>query len=902
MFLSRENTFNSNKLKIFIVLFVCSLLLLNSLQCQNISVSGIVKDSIENPLSFANIIVKPRKVSQKIIFVLADENGRYRLKLKKNRSYTISVSYLGYETTTFNITPAENITKHIVLKEAKNQLDEVVIELPVTIKQDTIVYSTDKFVDGSERKLKNVLKKLPGVEVDKSGGVTVQGKKVTKLLVDGKKFFGGGTKLGVENIPADAVDKVEVIDNYNEVAFLKNISDSEDMAMNIQLKEDKKHFVFGDVEAGANVGYNSYYKASANLFYYSPKTNVNFIGNLNNIGEKTFTFRDYMSFQGGINAVFSGNFNWKGGDFSQFLENRDILSSNQRFGALNITKTVASKLDVSGYVIFSQSDTKGFNETHNEYTTFIEDKTSKTNSNNLLAIGKLNLEYAPNTKEQWYARTQVKKSDASNENNILSIISTEKNNITTNRRDNTWYINQNIEWHKDHSYEHTFSAIADYTFDKNTPTANWLASNSYAKTIKNIVQPVDTTQNNLRLFQDKFTEKHYLHTVFKDFWVLNNNNHIYSTVGNTHQQEKFRSNDFQLLDDENINDFSAGGFNNNTVFKHNDFFAGIHYKFRKGIFTFKQGAYLHNYRWKVNQEEPIENSKWVLLPDFLLKIEFNKSKKIQLNYNLKTNFSNASQLANRFYLQSYNSVFKGNPILENELYHSARLRYSRFSLYRGLMLHASANYTKKVKGYRSAVSFDGVNRFLTMQLFENPNEDWNIRGSLRKRIKKIRYNFVGSYNNSKYLQSINGVFVNNKNINYSMEVGAETLFDNFPAIEVGYKRTIGNYTSSNSVSKFITNEPFVNIDYDFLKGFIFNFDYTHYNYQNKSIGAKNKYDIANATLSYQKEDSPWLFKLTTQNLFNTTFKQSNSFSYYLISDTKTYIMPRVVLFSIGYKL
>ncbi|GFD78237.1 hypothetical protein KUL118_10990 [Tenacibaculum sp. KUL118] len=869
---------------------------------QTSTLKGIVRDNLGNPLSYVNIIAESGNVNKNMMFAISDDEGRYRLNLKKDNVYTITVSMMGFESRKIKVLSTQNTVKNITLIEAKNQLEEVVIELPVMIKKDTIIYDTDKFVNGSERKLKNVLKKLPGVEVDKNGEVTVQGKKVTKLLVDGKKFFGGGTKLGVENIPADAVDKVEVIENYNEVAFLKNISDSEDMAMNIRLKEDKKRFVFGDVEAGANVGYDSYHKASANLFYYAPKTNINFIGNLNNIGEQTFTFKDYMNFQGGVNAVFSGNFNWKGGGFSQFFENSDILSSDQYFGALNVTKTVASKFDVSGYVIFSQSDTKSLNKTRNEYTTFIEDKTSNIDNNTLLGIGKLNLEYVPNTKERWYTRMQVKKSSVAKNNRILSVINTDNNSIHTERKNDIWYINQNVEWHKNHSYKHTFSAITDYTFDKNIPNTSWLASDLYAKAIQNIVQPVDTAQSQLRLFQDKFIKKHYLHTVFKDFWVLNNNNHIYSTIGNTYQQEKFSSNDFQLLDDENINDFSAGGFNNRTVLKHNDFFAGIHYKFRTGIFTFKQGVYLHKYHWTVNQEEFIDKEKWVLLPDFLLKIEFNKSKKVQLNYNLKTNFSNASQLANRFYLQSYNSVFKGTPILENELYHSAGIRYSRFSLYRGLMLHASANYTKKVQGFRNAVNFDGVNRFLTMQLLKNPNEDWSVRSSLRKKIKNIRYKLSGAYNNSKYLQSINNAFVTNKNTNYNFEIGAETLFDKFPVIEVGYKRTIGNYASSNSTSNFITNEPFATIDYDFLKGFIFNFDYRHYDYQNKSLGAKNKYDIANATLSYQKEDSPWLFKLTTQNLFNTTFKQSNSFSDYLISDTKAYIMPRVVLFSIGYKL
>ena len=96
--------------------------------------------------------------------------------------------------------------------------------MPVTVKGDTTTFKTEKFITGEERKLKNVLKKLPGVEVDKKGNVTVQGKKVTKMLVDNKKFFGGNSKLAVENIPANAVGDIEVIDNYNEVAFLKKDS------------------------------------------------------------------------------------------------------------------------------------------------------------------------------------------------------------------------------------------------------------------------------------------------------------------------------------------------------------------------------------------------------------------------------------------------------------------------------------------------------------------------------------------------------------------------------------------------------------------------------------------------------------------------------------------------------
>ena len=187
-------------------------------------------------------------------------------------------------------------------------------------------------------------------------------------------------------------------------------------------------------------------------------------------------------------------------------------------------------------------------------------------------------------------------------------------------------------------------------------------------------------------------------------------------------------------------------------------------------------------------------------------------------------------------------------------------------------------------------------------MVDNPSENFRFSSYIEKRIQKIKYKLDGSLTTSKYIQEINGANQNNKSNNYAYEIGAETLFDNFPTIELGYRRIIGNFTSSNTESKFISSEPFVNIDYDFLKGFIFNFDYTGYSYQNKTLGQKNNYEIANTTLSYKSENSAWCYKILVNNFFDTQFKQSNSFSEYLISDRKTYILPRIFMFSIGYNL
>jgi hypothetical protein len=878
------------------LLFILALTISTALFSQKVTLTGFIKDSLQNPLPYANVIAKPKDVSKNLQFAITDNEGYYKLLLEKGDTITISISYLGYKPIDYQFISLKNTKKDFVLQQSSEQLDEVIIEMPVTVRGDTTTYKTSKFIDGSERKLKNVLKKLPGVEVDKNGTVTVQGKKVTKMLVDGKKFFGGNSKLAVENIPADAVGNVEVIDNYNEVAFLKGITDSDEMAINIKLKEDKKRFIFGDVEAGK--GNTNFYKTSANLFYYSPKTNVNFIGNINNIGEKTFTFRDYMSFSGGMNAVFSGNFNFRGGDFSQFMESRDLQTSQQKFGALNITQTTGSQLDVSGYAIFSNSNTGSFVENLNEYTTFNEQRTNKTTADNLLGIGNLNIEYNPNSKEKWYVRSQVKRTNNTNNNSLLSLVNGNTNTIDTDRDLTATYINQNIEWHKRQNEKHTFSSVINYTFDKSNKTAFWQTQDAI---LQGLI-PVYETQDFLRINQLKNTQEHNFDGVFKHFWEINNSNHIYTTVGNKFLSEDFFTDDSQILDDNSINNFGIGGFGNDLNFKLNDLFFGVHYKFRTGIFTVKQGFEAHNYNWQLNNQTVLDKNKWVVLPDFLAKIEFNKSKKITINYNLKTSFSDASKFANRFYLQSYNSVFKGNETIENNLFHNARIYYSRFSLYRGLMLFASLNYNKQIRGLRNTVDFNDVNQFLTVKMFDNPSE--TLRGNihLEKSIHNLKYKFDVGFNTSKYVQELNNNLQTNKNNTYDYEIGFETLFDDFPTIEVGLKRNIGRFTSSTNTSKFITTEPFITIDYDFLKGFIFNLDYRKSIYENKDLGQKNTYEIANATLSYKKENSAWSYKITAQNMFNAQFKQSNRFSDYVISDTKTFILPRIILFSIGYNL
>lgn len=275
---------------------------------QTIKLEGIVLENGETPLEMANVVAVNQTTKAMDAYSITNDKGKFALNLKPNTNYIIKVSYIGMQNKQITVeTKAENITQNISLDPSTNTLDnvEIVREMPVSVKGDTLIYNADSFKVGTEKKLEDVLKKLPGVEVNKDGEVEVEGKKVTKLMVEGKDFFDGDTKLGVKNIPADAVDKVQVLRNYSEIGALKGVENNQDnLAMNIKLKDGKKNFWFGDMTAGIGIAHKEdRHIINPKIFYYSPKYSVNIISNFNNIGELPLTIQDYFKMTGGFRST-----------------------------------------------------------------------------------------------------------------------------------------------------------------------------------------------------------------------------------------------------------------------------------------------------------------------------------------------------------------------------------------------------------------------------------------------------------------------------------------------------------------------------------------------------------------------------------------------------------------------
>ncbi len=872
---------------------------------QNHTITGVVFDDSNNPLESANIIAKPLQEKATLKFAIADNKGRYKIELESNVKYEITVSYIGFTEEILIIEPNSTLTSYnFKLKSTGEQLKEIVIKhefKPIVIKKDTLTYDVKAFANGNERKMKEILEKLPGVEVDKKGNVTVQGKRVTKMLVEGKSFFGGGSKLAVENIPADALDKIEVIDHFNQVGFMKQVSDSEDLAMNVKLKENKKKFVFGDVEAAAEVGNadNGFYLGHAGLFYYSPKTNVSFIGDINNIGKSTFTFEDLMRFEGGVSSFLNGRKSFTN-LYSFANDNNDVVQNKSQFGALNFSVDVSPKVEVSGYGIFSKVLIASQTESKNKYlqnsTISFENKFQNSYSRSVLGIVNVKLDYSPNNKEKWYYNAQYQ-SSSNDINTTINSITNMNSSVfeTINTADNT-SVKQYIEWHKSYNNKHTTTFVVNQSYDKNTPQNQWFTNQPFLAGLIPL-QP----DSNYTIEQIKKVQNNSVDVLFKHYWIVNNFNHLYTIIGNNYGASRFETSDKQLLTNGFVNDFSTAGFGNNVKYQLNDAYIGLEYKFKIGKWTNKPGIYLHNYHLKTNQNATDYTiSKTLFQPQFNSDYEFNKSESLNFSYRLANTFPEVSQLANQFILQSYNSVFKGNALLENESYHSANLRYSKMNMYRGIILNGMVSYNKKVKTTRNEIQLSGINQYSFPILTDNPETNWRLNSSVSKKVYRFTLKLNSSLSWFNYMQTVNNVTTSIDRNNQNLAVTLKTAYKKWPDVSVGYTK---GFSQFNGITKtnYQSDEFNSDIEITFFKYFIYKLEYENLKNTN-NINQTNFYEIANTSLRYQKKNSPFGFEVFVNNLLDNKVKNSYSFSDYVISERSTYVLPRVFMFSVSYKL
>jgi len=876
-----------------------------SVSAQQIQLQGIVTDSLKKPLPFANLLAIPQEEGINMAFAITNEKGLYELKLQAGKEYELNVTYWGFAKHSEPVNIQQNTTKNFELKEELGSLEEIILkhQIPVIVKQDTLIYNTDSFRDGTERKLRDLLKNLPGIEVDRDGNVFSNGKRITHVLVDGKTFFTGDSKLAVNNIPADAADKIEIIDDYHQIALFKGLEQSDDMAMNIVLKEDKKKFVFGDVEAGS--GIKDRYLLHPKLFYYSPNTTLNLIADVNNIEEKAFTLRDYLEFEGGMSKLMQNAgayFELFNSDIAQYLANRDFTSNESQFGALNIRQAVLNNSDINAYVIATNSETQTLSTAINQYNTnegtFEENRVNTGDNNLFFTLGKATWRYNPSIEKDISFSTFFKFTNTDTNGSIATQSPFQNNQINTTNTLEGFEIKNILNYSKRFARTHTLTTEVEHQYQKNNPFNQWITNQPI---LQNLI-PLEEEEI-YTILQTQKQQTSNLTGLVKHYWVLHRFHHVYTSIGAHYSGSKFLNIDSQLLGNGESNNFSDAGFNNDFTRNFLNTHIGIEYKFQEGKTVFKPMLYFHNYHLKTTQIDITnEINKFLLLPKLFTEVTFSNSEKLTFNYALNARYASVNQLADRFILSNFNSVFLGNSSLENDRFHTASLQYNRFRMFKGFHLNASTNFRKSETSFKNSTELSGIEQYNTVVLFDTPEHTWTTMAQLSQVIKNIRVSTRASYTYSDFYQIVN----NTENLNISKRISgtisARTLFDKFPKIEVGFTKDYNNYRTSEGSRNFENDQLFGSLDYSFWGDFIFKADYNYSLYKNKAIGISNDFDNANASLFYQKEGSAWGFEVIGSNIFNNAFKQQNSFSDFLISDVKTFIFPRVWMLKVIYKL
>ena len=905
-----------------------------SLSAQSIKVKGTIKDSVGNALEFANVIASIKATGATESYGITNYQGRYQLDLPKGNIYILRASFLGYETKeqTVNVpADAENIDLDFILNPQENQLDdvEIVYEMPVTVKGDTIVYNADSFTNGDERKLGDVMKKLPGVEVNDEGEIQVEGKTVSKVMVEGKDFFDGDSKLATKNIPADAVDKVEVLRNYNEVSQMRGLgNDRDNVAINIKLKEGKKNFWFGEVTAGGGIADeygddNGRYLVHPKLFYYSPKYSINVITDFNNIGEVPFTFRDYFNFTGGFK-----NFN-KGGGTSFRISDSDLgfaVSQNDRaknidakFVAGNFSYALNEKLDISGFGILSDNKTNIVNNSIRQYIDegITENTNTENDQRNQLAMLKLSSIYKPSTSFQLDYDALLKTSKQTEDDTTISIVGGNQNDISEVKENKPFSINQTANAYYTLNDKNIFAAEVQHLYQKEDPFYQAVQDSIPFRGVFTQINPLDPFNSNADTFdpleqsdryninQDKTVKSNKLDAKIDYYYILNNVSNLNFTVGTTYSNQNFNSAIFQILDNGTQNAFTENDFNNDITYTFTDAFFGLHYKLKSGKFIFNPGVTLHNYDLKNEQlGTTATQNEWMVLPDVNVILELKKSENLRFNYAITSEYSDVNNYAQAYVFNSYNQLFRGNRELENSLSHSYNLTYFSFNLFNYTNIGGNLSYTRKIDAIKTNTQLVGINQVSSPINFDSnfPDETFSVVGRFSKTVKKVQFKLDAAVFLTTTNNTINEEIRESQSLTQNYNASVLSNFKSFPNFEVGYRYIKNDYDNGGIEQAFFTNQPYANVNLRFLKNFNLFAEWDYYKYTNDANTIENSYSFFNANLYYQKGESPWEFSVRATNILNTEFINNDSFNDQFNTTSQYFVMPRIVMFVIKYDL
>ena len=908
-----------------------------------VSIKGNVVDTSNTALAFSSVLLLTPADSVLVSFSRTDDKGNFEFKNIKRGKYILKASYVGYLPLQQVFSTAEgDITDlgKVALKPIVKELFEVVVKTakaPISIKGDTIEYNASSFKVPPGSSVEELLRKLPGMQVDADGNIKAQGQEVKKVTVDGKSFFGSDPKQATKNLPAEAINKVQVFNDKSEQAKITGVDDGKkEKTVNLELKEEFKKGGFGKITAAA--GDNERMSLKGNYNKFDKKNQFSVIGFGNNVNQTGLSNADYQDFKGsqsynwndnadfgfplGGMRFFSGDDNseesfsipqaWQpgvgftknyggGANYNYDTKDRKISSSyfySQNRQIMDVLSNSQTFLTNFSYLMNSNNHTESFAQNHRGNFRFEQNLDSL---NTLIFIanfrsGNRTLDYKSladySTTKSEVFRNQ---NSATNNATVSSALATSliyRHKFMKKGRSFAWSGSYNLskintEGNQSSIIKEFVVQDVDFSLGNNNLNINQNALNtSNGNQIKSSL-----------LFVEPLSKKFFLETFYN---YSQRNDKVDRDIYNLFEASKPR---IDSLSRYYVNKIQFNRFG--TTIRYNNKGLNI------GLGIAAQ-QYLINGDFYNNQNMPtlgkVNRKYFLLTPDFSFNYEMKNNKFMYLDYDANIQEPTIQQL--QPFTDNSNPLFirNGNPNLLPSQSHGATLAYGMFNPASFVSFWANLYYSYNVNQviYNQTVDSKLITTATPVNISGGNNFGSYLNYNFPIVKTKLALSFNTGLNFSKNIVYINSILNNNNNQSYNfggrLDLTPSEKFTLFANAELN--TNYAKYSVNTSQNQKYFNHRFgADMNIKFPKDYYFNAKFNYLIYKNERFGFDQQQPILNVSayklLGKAKKSE---IRFTVYDVFKKNLGIQQSAYENFISRTQTQTLSRYFMLSYTYNM
>lgn len=889
-----------------------------------ITVKGkVVEKKSLIPIESATIYLKSVKDSTVIDYTISDKNGNFALATKKiNTPVYFKVAFTSYADFSEKL---ENLQENkdfgiIKLDDDVNTLSELVIKAeapPITIKNDTLEFNASSFKVRPDANVEALLKQLPGVEIDEEGKITVNGKEVNNILVNGKPFFGKDGKIATQNLPAEIIEKVQVTDTKTKEEELSGQdATSDEKTINLTIQEDKNKGVFGKTNVG--YGTDDRYESSLLFNYFKDTRKISVLGSSNNINSIGFSMDEiFDNMGGGRNSSIWVNDNGSFGvNGMQFGGSSGITQSNM-IGVNFADEWAKKKINPNGSYYFSNAEMKNKNRTNRinllptgNTNTLAESNTkSISNGHNIAMDFEIKLDSTATLYvSPSYSSNEIKNSNSGfdatfDENNVALNENTSDNNVVSNNKT----FKNNIYFYKELKKKGR-GINASFSNENNTYNSDLLT-----KTTTTFFQSgsADDDRNQFRIDnskKDNFSAEIGYSEPIRDSLVLNFETKFnYNTSSESRQTFDFDSG-FNTY--TNFNDILSNAIESNT--SRVTPMVGISIRKKKIRGSISMGTEIINFN---NQSNYLSNkiavNKNYMYPKMngYINITLGKSKSIYSYYSYEVNLPSANQILPFQNLANPLNTVIGNADLKPNENYSIYTNFNNYDYATRSGFYAYFGGDYNVNQIVASTTYNSD--FKASTTYQNVSKAYNsyvgfsLNKSLKKEKRTLKYGFgiQFSYNYDQGLT--NAALYESKGLTLNPRANLTWSIEDIISIAPSYKYTYISNDYTNYVidnTKNFKHSAKLEITSYWPKKVVLGSDFG-YNYNsNIADGFKKDFYLWNLSLGYNFYHDTLTAKVKVYDVLNQNISATRSITPTAITDMENTVLQQYAMFSLTYKL